>query len=167
LEAVGSSTLPHKCKGKVARVWFPQSLTEEQVLAYQISKPSAYLSQTLEQRQKIAKAMNQFSDPYGCGLELVALRRSHGGRQQGSNQDIATAISNYSRTGGDHWTKALNLTRAFEALAAVRLTHLAKMHDRKAELRKQLDEAINASNLAPATALPGLLVKEGHVILSE
>ncbi len=152
---------------KPLRIWFPQSLSRGQVRSYKVIKPSSFLYRMPGQRSKIEKEMEKFSEKYACGLELLALRRSHSGRRQGSLIDIATEIYDYIVSGDDKLSKKLNLTRPSNALKDVQRDYCAEMQRRKQALRKLLYREMNVRKLTPAALLTGLIVEEGHAILVE
>jgi hypothetical protein len=155
------------CSASHAQIMFPLGFDQRRVQAYKIIKKSAFLYRTPDQYAKFVKAMQKFSDSCGCGLEVLALRRSHGDRDKGSIQDIATIIYDYIRSGGDNLTKELNLTRAFEELERIREQHFDAMQERKRELRDKLYHAIDARQLEDEATLTGLLVQDSTAILIE
>jgi hypothetical protein len=166
LHLKGEHTAQRGQEGPV-QVLLPLGYDRRRVQVYKVIKLSAFLFRTPDQREKVGKAMNKFADTYGCGLELLALRRSHGSRRQGSIQDVARSVYHYVRSGGDNLAKKLNLTRPFQELEKIHPQHAEVLKRRRQELRELLYHTIDADNLEPAAALTGLFVEDRNVILVE
>lgn len=131
------------------QIYLPLCLDQKGPQSYKVIKASAFVYRTPEQRQKIEKSMEKFKKMYGCGLELLSLRRSHGGRKQGSIEDILKTIYRYIRLNGENLTKELNLTRSFAALDQIRKTHFEALQRKKVKLRRRLIRAIDAQIWSP------------------
>ena len=94
-------------------VFLPLGMSFCRVLNYRAIKLSAFVFQTPKQRATVLKQVEKFEKMTGCGLELLTLRRSYGGRQQGSLKDLAEQLYTFIQEGGIDLTKKFNLTRRF------------------------------------------------------
>jgi hypothetical protein len=144
-------------------IWFPLGLEQRKVQAYKVIKPSSFLCRTPDQRTKIVRAMQKFTDQHACGLEVLSLRRGHGGRRKGSIQDIAEALYEFNRSGKDNLTQVLNLTRSFKDLDAVQDTHYKVMLERRQAAEVELFEAISIEALDDNTLRTGLYLREWDI----
>jgi hypothetical protein len=141
-------------------IYFPLGLDQRKLQAYKVIKPSAFLCRTPEQRANVVRAMQKFADNHACGLEVLSLRRCRGGRRKGSLVDVAEALYQFIRGGGDNLTRALNLTRSFRELAAVRSGHTQSLLERQQAARERLYDAIDRRRLdEDTTMLTGLYVQ--------
>ncbi|HYV34809.1 MAG TPA: hypothetical protein VE988_03835, partial [Gemmataceae bacterium] len=145
-------------------VWFPLGLDYRKVQAYKIIKRSQFLFRTPIQRMKFIRAINKFAKKCGCGPEVLSMRRSHSGRRSGSIMDIAQAIHEYIRNGGDNITKALNLTRSFDELEHVQATFFQEVQSRKEQLKADLYRNIDARQLDTDATLTGWFVTKTDMV---
>jgi hypothetical protein len=107
--------------------------------------------------------MRKFAQRTGCGLELLALRRSYGGRRRGSIRDLAIAIYRYIESGGHDLAKAVNLTRAAREFRGLGIIEELERHRRAC--RDDLTATIDVRNAhAPALAT-GVVVSNGSRFL--
>jgi hypothetical protein len=134
------------------------------VQAYKVIKASAFLFRTPEQRAKVARAMEKFARSHACGLEVLSLRRGYDGRRQGSIEAIAETVYQFIRSGGDNLTQAVNLTRPFKELAAVRSGHTQPLLEQQQAARERLYHAIDAWKLDEDTHLTGLYFQKEDII---
>jgi hypothetical protein len=148
-----------------AEVYFPLGLEAREVQAYRVIKPSAFLFRNPEERERALRAMKKFEEKYGCGLEVLALRRGYGGRRQGSLVDIAEAVYALIRAGGGDLTRGLNLTRLFQELNQVQ-AHQRRLHTRKEKGREALHHAIDTRHLPEAGQLPGWYVAAADIMVA-
>ena len=132
--------------------------------AYRVIKSSACLSDP-DQHTKICKRMDKFLAACGCGLEVVALRKTRKGRRRGSLEDLAKFLYRYIRSGGDNLTKSLNLTRPFPDLDRVKSGHASELWRRKAAAKSALHSQIDARRLDEHGRLTGLIVRTAHELL--
>lgn len=145
-------------------IYYPLGLEWRRILAYKVIKPSAFLFRTPQQRAKFVKAMQKFTDSTGCGLEVLSLRRGSEGRRKGSVADVAEAIYRLIREGEENPTKALNLTRSFKELDAVRQTHYQEIQRRKAEVDEALVRMIDSRTMEEPATRTGLFVNQSDMI---
>jgi hypothetical protein len=73
-------------------IYLPLGLHHSKIMNYRIVKASAFLFQTPKQHRSILKQMRKFEEKTGCGLEVLAMRRSYQGRRQGSLTDLLRVI---------------------------------------------------------------------------
>jgi hypothetical protein len=95
-------------------VQFPLGHNRPQVKLYRILRPSTFVFRTPAQKRSFKKAYTRFKEKYGVGFELLALRRSTGGRRHGSVNQISELIYQLIQTGTMNFSRGLNLTRAFQ-----------------------------------------------------
>jgi hypothetical protein len=134
-------------------VVFPLGLEVRKVQNYRALKPSAFVFDTPEQRAAVLKAWKKFEDRTGCGLEVLALRRTYKRRRQGSLVGLAEEIYQMIRAGGHNLAAALNLYKRNRALQALVDARVAEVQRLKAKAEAELFAAIDVRNLDP-TALP-------------
>jgi hypothetical protein len=144
-------------------VYFPLGLAEQRVQTYKVIKLSQFVFRDPVQRKHYKRAMDKFVAKYGCGLELLTLRRKHGDRHQGSLEDLATALYQDIRSGGQNPTKAFNLSRTFRQLEQHRRMYMATLRNRRERLRTALYESINAHRLHPNARLTGRYLGQHEV----
>jgi hypothetical protein len=147
-------------------VYYPLGLEQRRVRAYKVIKPSAFLFRTPVQRAKFVKAADKFFDETGCGLELLALRRSSPDRRQGSVRDVATIVYSLIRAGEENITRALNLTRPFDG-REIGVGHRRELDDRKAAETARIIRQIDARWLTEDEKQTGWFVSQSEVILVE
>jgi hypothetical protein len=158
---------PEEREQYLVRIYLPLGLDRRKFQAYKVIKQSAFLFRTPAQREKIGKAMQKFADAHACGLEVLALRRGHGGRRKGSITDLAEAIYAYIRAGGDNLTKELNLTRRFKELDQVQAGHYQVLQDRRQAARVRLYRTVDDRSLDKDALLTGLYVQALDIIEME
>lgn len=140
------------------QVLLPLGFPFMQVLNYRIIKPSAFVCQNPNQAQTISRQMDRFREQNGCGLEALALRRSYGGRRQGSLADVAEAIYQTVQAGESDLTRRLNLNRRFRALSEVSDVRVTELQERKEAALQDLWELMDPANHALETHATGIYV---------
>lgn len=103
--------------------------------------------------------MDRFREQNGCGLEVLALRRSYGHRRQGSLADVAEAIYLTVQAGESDLTRRLNLNRPFQALTEVSDVRVRELEQRKEAALDELWELMNAANHHEDTHATGIYVR--------
>jgi hypothetical protein len=126
------------------KVYLPLGLHKPRTMNYRIVKPSAFLYQTPAQRLAILKQIQNFEMEHGCGFEVLAFRRTYGGRRQGSVVCVLSAIDAVIQAGKCNLVSALNLKKAKELVATVALNRKDELEERKAQARQDLWEGMNA-----------------------
>jgi hypothetical protein len=139
-------------------VYYPLGLEFRQVKSYRAIKPSGFVFQTPEQRRTIEKQIAKFNKRTGCGLELLALRKSYGARQHGSLVAIARQIESLIRSGKTDLTKCLNLNRLSRGLIAVGRHRLRQQHRMKARAEADLHRQIDCRTFDAPALLTGYMV---------
>jgi hypothetical protein len=123
-------------------VYLPLGMSFARTLNYRAIRPSAFVFQSPKQRAAILKQFQKFEEKTGCGLEVLTLRRSYGGRRQGALVDLAEQLYRLIQAGDRDVTKKFNLTRSFEALEQIsgeRLGEIQMLRDyAAAELFQQI-----------------------------
>jgi hypothetical protein len=147
-------------QGEAIKVWLPLGLEEWRVKPYKVFKPSQFLFRDPRQRDKFIRSMAKFSESSGCGLEALALRRSHGGRRQGSMVDLVKALYEYIQTGGDKPTKEFNLTRGFKELKRIKCTFFRAICRLRKRLAIHMYKQIDTRKLKSNARLTGWIVDE-------
>src|SRR5262249_5301912 len=128
-------------------------------------KGSAFVFETPQQRAAILKQWTRFETRTGAGLELLALKRSYGERQQGSLADLARIIYELIRSGQDN-LKDLNLTRikTLERYFRKRKEEVERLRqEAEADLLKRID----VRNLDPTTLLTACIVTAADLVEDE
>jgi hypothetical protein len=133
------------------------------VLNYKAIKLSAFVFRTPEQRAKLAKQLVKFEDETGCGLELLAWRRTYQGRREGSLGDVAEAVYRLIREGKDNLGTALNLAKRSERMIATAEERSADVRLRKARAEQDLHDRIDVRNLNPLPRT-GYVVTAGNLV---
>jgi hypothetical protein len=137
--------------GGVPAVVHPLRLEYRQVSAYRVFKMSAFVFQTPEQRAAVLKQVQKFEKVRGVGLELLTLRRTYGGRRQGSLAGLAEDLYRYLQSGGDNVTRHLNLNKLGGPLSELAGRRVAEVESRKEQAERDLARRIDVRNLDPAT----------------
>jgi hypothetical protein len=154
-------------------VLFPLRLEHRKVANYRILKPSAFVFQTPAQRAAWVKAIQKFEKRTGAGLEVLALRRSYGGRRRGSLSALAEELHRLVMAGEMNPAKALNLTRRAAASQEVCGPRLDEIKTRKRDAERQLVMAMDTRRLDPVTGYVvdpealGVQVRRGRPALAE
>lgn len=112
----------------------PLGFSARKILNYAIIKPSAYIFQNPQQESRFKRLIEKFREQTGCGLELIALRRGYGDRQQGSLADLAATIYEFIQNGGSDLSRTLHLSRLGTSLEEM-------ARDRRDTLREQKHDA--------------------------
>jgi hypothetical protein len=139
-------------------VYYPLGLEFRQVKSYKAIKPSGFVFQTPEQRRTIEKQIAKFNKRTGCGLELLALRKSYGARQHGSLVAIAGKIESLIRSGETDLTKCLNLNRLSRSLTVVARQRVRKARRLKSQAQADLHRQIDCRSLDAPALLTGYKV---------
>lgn len=126
-------------------VYLPLGLACTKVMNYRIIKASAFLFETPRQRQAMLKQMRKFEEKTGCGLEVLAMRRSYQDRRQGSLTDLLRVIETAIRQGKTNLTAVLNLGRATDQVALHSTQRQDEIEKRKAQARANLRLRIDLS----------------------
>ena len=109
-------------------VYFPLGMERRKVCNYRAIKPSAFIFKTPKHAPSILKQIEWFERQNGCGLELLALRRTFGERRNGSLVDIATILYQAIQSDSHDIVKPLNLKRLSLGLVEVSQARLADLH---------------------------------------
>jgi hypothetical protein len=129
-------------------VYLPLGLAHTKVLNYKIVKASAFVYENAEQRAALVRQIQRFEER-GCGLEVLALRRSYGDRHQGSVEDVLKAIHAAVRAGRRNLTTVLNLNKLTGPVTEVAEQRRAEVARRKDEAERRLRERLDAPRLEP------------------
>ncbi|QGJ69324.1 Hypothetical protein PBC10988_9980 [Planctomycetales bacterium 10988] len=121
-------------------VFLPLCLESESVHSYKVIKNSAFVFKTPKQRNLLLRRWEKFNQLTGCGLELIALRRSHTDRQQYSIQSLSELIYKYIRSGRQDFTKDFNLTEKRLEDTLMKIVKQRKMQLRK--LKEHADQEL-------------------------
>ncbi len=127
-------------------VLLPLGLPVYKVRDYRIIKPSAFVFQTPGQRRNFERQWQRFTRRTGCGLEVLALRRSYRNRSANSIADLAQAVYELIQEGKKDFSKALHWNRPFSGLAELsekRRTERTRLRHKAAQWlreRIQLDQ---------------------------
>ena len=131
-----------------AEVCVPLGFEARRVLNYRAVKLSAFVFRTPEQRAAVLKQLQKFEDRTGCGLELLALRRTYSDRKQGSIAALVRRLEEFIRAGGTNLTRAFNLNKArgeFEYLTSRRTEeHRQRRCAAEYSLRERMDATSEA-----------------------
>ncbi len=146
-------------RSSASRVCVPLGFQDSRVGMYRAIKPSAFIFKTPAQRDAIIKQIKKFVQKIGCGLEVLALRRSYGGRRKGSLEDIAETIYELIQRGDHDLTKALNLTRGFDQLDAISAARQQDRALRKTIAANRLQSAVDANRMPAESQLTGWHVR--------
>lgn len=167
LEVLEAGRSPEEAKERPVLVYYPLGLELPRVQAYKVIKPSGFLFKTPHQRGQFLKALDKFSDGCGCGLEVLALRRSGGGRERGSIVGVAEVLYKLIRASETNPTRALNLTRTFAGLERVRRTHHRRLRRLKDRVKAERIRSINEAILTDEECLTGMFMQKIDVIRVE
>jgi len=140
-------------------VYFPLGLANVKVGNYRALKASAFIFQTPEQRAAVLRQWQKFEDETGAGLEVLALRRSYGGRREGSLRDVAEAVYHMIREGRSNLGKELNLSKQTRVINEVARPRAAELERHKAEAGAGLFARIDVGRLEADALLTGFLVR--------
>jgi len=152
-------------KGGVEVAFFPLGLERRKVMNYRALKASGFLFNRPEQRAAIVKAWVKFEGKSGAGLEALALRRSYGGRRQGSLEDLAEELYRLIRNDEDNLTKLLNLNKLSQTVLSATSPRSTQIKQRKAEIDQAFWETIDATNLVPEALPTAYLVTAAEIEL--
>ena len=121
----------------IPEVFMPLGLPDEHVMNYKIIKPSGFVFQTPDQHRAFVKMKDKFENDHGCGLELVAFRRTiRGRRKRGSIADVATWIYELIQAGEHDFVKPLNLNRWGDAILAMVEERLEELDRRRQDAKR-------------------------------
>ena len=143
----------------LSAVYVPLGLEHRRVNNYKAIKPSAFVFRTPEQRRTVVKQIAKFESKTGSGLELLALRRSYGGRRAGSLEDLAEAIYGTIRSGEHDLLKLLNANRLADPLAAVADERKTRLEILKMTARDELLQTIDLGDVDPAAITTGRILR--------
>jgi hypothetical protein len=128
-----------------AAVLLPLGWSTEKILNYKIIKMSAFLFQSARQREKTLRHLQSFMDRNGCGLEILALRRTYGDRRQGSLRDLAQVIFDTIATGRDRLDDVLNLYKVSDGILELAANRSQELAARKADAETALRSNMGVS----------------------
>lgn len=120
------------------------------LVTYKLIKPSALVFRTARQRDRVLRDWRRLTRMTECGPELLAMRRSHGGKLSG----VAKALFVLIRSGGERLT-ALNVDRLWRP-KAVGLLHGDEIRERRSQARGAFETRLAAASAA--VPLTGLVV---------
>lgn len=147
----------------VSELYFPLGLAHRTVANYKAIKLSAFVFQTPQQRKTIEKQFERFWDNWLCGLELLALRRSYGGRRQGSLADVAKVIYDLIRRGEHDLTSCLNLNHLGQQMQEVANNRQAEVENRKRQAQQDLFGRIDMRRAEARTIATGYIVDQAKL----
>jgi hypothetical protein len=164
-EAVGRARAALKSGLPAALV--PLGMEYQPVKSYKAIKASAFVFKTPEQRKAVVRQIERFEGRTGCGLELLALRRSYAGRREGSLTDVGGEVERVVRSGGHDLTKRLNLNR-LDRLTDVAVDRQGAIAGLREQARAELQAAMDVRN-APRVALATgrVLTADGRPYVAE
>jgi hypothetical protein len=136
----------------------PLGLSVRKVRNYKAVKLSAFVFATPEQRRAVERQVARFEERTGCGLDLLALRRSYAGRREGSLADLTEEVYQMIRQGRHDLVKRLNMTRLLAGLAEVSRARLAEVEARRGAAGAALYEAIDVDKVSPEALRTGRVV---------
>jgi hypothetical protein len=146
----------------VPEVYFPLGLEDRKLMNYKALKASAFIFHSPEQRAALVKQIQKFEEKSGCGLEVLALRRSYNKRRQGSLSDLAGDLYKLISAGKDN-LKDLNPSKMSPQLKQSLDQRVKDISNRKQETAKTLTEAIDTRNLAEEALITAYLVRKEDV----
>jgi hypothetical protein len=126
---------------------------------YRIFRLSAFIFRTPEQCIKFARQLDTLEKEFGCGLELVALRRGYNGRRTGSISSLAAELFQMIKDGKHRILREFNVDKLHPEIQKQAIERSAKIaHARltaKAALRDQilLQATLGEADLAPTAIL--------------
>ena len=144
--------------GGAGAVLLPLGFTTQTVQAYQPVKLSAFVFQTPKQYAAVKRQLDRFRTATACGLELMVLRRKHGGRRTGSLQELAQGLYDELSAGRHDIAKWLNLRpkRLSRRLRKIVRRRRRELGDRKAEFEKDLHRRMVVHD--PDSLVTGIVV---------
>jgi hypothetical protein len=144
--------------GGAEAVQLPLGFSTQTVQAYQPLKLSAFVFQTPKQYAAVKRQLDRFRTETGCGLDLMVLRRKHGGRRTGSLQELAQGLYEEINAGRHEIAKWLNLRpqRLSKRLKKIVHRRQKELRDRKAEIGKDLQRRMVVHD--PASLVTGIVV---------
>jgi hypothetical protein len=140
-------------------VVFPLGQEATKVRAYRAIKASAFTFQTPEQYARIDKQLRKFFEKTSCGPEVLALRRTYRGKQQGSLRALAEEIYEVIQSGGRDLTKHMHLNRTFPALKEAAAERRAQARQLREEGDEALRKKIDVRGLKPAATKAAILCR--------
>jgi hypothetical protein len=150
-------------EGGIPAVVYPLRVEHKRVAAYKAVKESAFVFRTPEQRAAILKHIQKFEKRAGAGLELLCLRRTYGGRRQGSLSDLAEQLYDFIRQGETNLHKHLNLAKLKGVLSEVIERRLAEIKIRKKRAEADLLAKMDARRMDPSQLATAYVLSGGGV----
>jgi hypothetical protein len=146
-------------------VLLPIGFEHESIKAYNVLKPSAFVFQTAEQEAVIGRQLERLQRQTGCGLDILVLRRGHGGRPTGSLTANAEQIYDYIRAGGRDLVKTFNLRegRLSPRLAQQVENRREERQRRRSSAERRLARKIDVSEQSRQAVLTGIVVHRRDV----
>jgi hypothetical protein len=149
--------------GGVPAVVYPLRIPYRRVSAYRALKESAFVFETPEQRAAVLKQVQKFEQKTGAGLELLTLRRTYGGRRQGSLSDLAEELYSFIRGGGSNVHRLLNLNKLKGVLEEWAGRRAAEIQSRKDRAEGDLLTRIDVRRLDPANLATAYVLSTAEV----
>lgn len=146
-------------------VVLPLGLEVGRTANYRCVKASAFTFETPEQRASVVKQVQRFEAATGCGLEVLALRRSYGGRRRGSLADMAGSLHRLVRSGGDNLVAALNMRKLPSGLAELARRRVAEIGRRREESGRRLLEQMDPGRLGPGGSATAFVLAQADACL--
>jgi hypothetical protein len=146
---------------KPGPVYLPLGLASRKTLAYKIVKLSAFVFGTPEQRVALLRQLDRFQRATGCGLEVLALRRSYGGRMAGDIEHVLQEVEKVIRSGGRNLTRALHLNQVLDAGKSPATAAFCRERRKRLQIQRATADADLRRRITSATA--GLLVHAAEV----
>jgi hypothetical protein len=136
-------------------VRFPLGFALRRVKNYKLIKPSAFLFRDPAQESRVLRQVGRFETEWGCGLEVLALRRGYGGRRSGSVAGVAAVVVRVVEAGGHRVLQALNAHKAGAELRALAQSRAEGMEARRRAIAAEFETRIVAREpLAGAAEAP-------------
>lgn len=105
------SVAKKKIEDGAETVFLPLGMPFPKFMNYRVIKFTEFVYQSPEQRTTIIKQIKKFEGKHGCGIELLALRRSYGNLKRGSLRALTEEIYRFIQSGERDITKKFNLNR--------------------------------------------------------
>jgi hypothetical protein len=147
------------------RVVLPLGFELEKVLGYQVIKMSAFIFDTPQQHAAVLRQVERFKQKAGCGLDILALRRSYRERKEGSLSDLAQEVHDLIREGRNDLAAMLNVRKLSPALRAVAAGRLKDLQELKARAEQDLLRRMLVTERQAEEHLTGWLLTREHLPL--
>ncbi|HET6325476.1 MAG TPA: hypothetical protein VFG04_12425 [Planctomycetaceae bacterium] len=165
LEPAKSAAKRVLTESETDEVLLPLGIEYESIKAYKVLKPSAFVFQTPEQEEAIGRQLERLHRQTGCGLDLLALRRSHKERSGGSLTAAAQRIYDYIRASGKDLVKTFNLRK--DRLSPRLVEQVENRREERRQCRDRAEQRlvaqISVSGRTKSKILTGILVRRRDV----